>query len=86
MPFVGERLAKKIWEIVQTGHLQRLDHLDEKTDAMDLFCNLWGAGPKTAEAWVAKVGMLGKPWEGGCLSQWFPYIKLGSLNSANKLH
>ncbi|CAB4004769.1 DNA polymerase lambda-like, partial [Paramuricea clavata] len=54
LPFVGERLANKIWEIVQTGHLQRLDHLDAKTDAMELFCNLWGAGPKTAETWVAK--------------------------------
>ena len=55
LPFVGERLANKIWEIVQTGHLKRLDHLDAKTDAVELFCNLWGAGPKTAETWVTKV-------------------------------
>ncbi|XP_028395240.1 DNA polymerase lambda-like [Dendronephthya gigantea] len=54
LPFVGERLANKIWEIVQTGHLRRLENLDPKTNSVDLFCNLWGAGPKTAETWVAK--------------------------------
>ena len=55
MPFVGERLAKKIWEIIETGHLRRLDHLDPKMDAINLFADVWGAGPKTAEVWVAQV-------------------------------
>ena len=54
LPFVGERLAKKIWEIVQTGHLRRLDHVDPKQDAINLFVGVWGAGPTAAEAWVSQ--------------------------------
>lgn len=54
LPFVGERLAKKIWEIVQTGHLRRLDHVDPKQEAINLFAGVWGAGPTTAEAWVSQ--------------------------------
>ncbi|EDO35929.1 predicted protein [Nematostella vectensis] len=54
LPFVGERLAKKIWEIVQTGHLRRLDFIDPKTEAINLFSGVWGAGPKAAELWVSK--------------------------------
>lgn len=54
LPFVGEKLAKKIWEIVETGHLRRLDHIDPKTEAVNLFADVWGAGPKTAEVWVSK--------------------------------
>lgn len=54
LPFVGERLAKKIWEIVQTGHLRRLDHVDPKQEALNLFVGVWGAGPTTAEAWISQ--------------------------------
>lgn len=54
LPFVGERLAKKIWEIVQTGHLRRLDHVDPNQDAINLFVGVWGAGPTAAEAWVSQ--------------------------------
>ena len=54
LPFVGERLAKKIWEIVETGHLRRLDHVDPKQEAINLFAGVWGAGPATAEAWVSQ--------------------------------
>ncbi|KAK3696878.1 hypothetical protein QZH41_003639 [Actinostola sp. cb2023] len=54
LPFVGEKLAKKIWEIVETGHLRRLDHIDPKIDTINLFTDVWGAGPKTAEIWVSK--------------------------------
>lgn len=54
LPFVGERLAKKIWEIVETGHLRRLDHVDPKQEAINLFVGVWGAGPTTAEAWVSQ--------------------------------
>lgn len=54
LPFVGEKLAKKIWEIVETGHLRRLDHIDPKIEAINLFADVWGAGPKTAEIWVSK--------------------------------
>jgi DNA polymerase lambda len=52
--FVGGKLAKKIWEIVETGHLRRLDHLDPKIEAINLFTDVWGAGPTTAELWVSK--------------------------------
>ena len=54
LPFVGERLAKKIWEVVQTGHLRRLDHVDPKQEAINLFVGVWGAGPTTAEAWLSQ--------------------------------
>ncbi|KAJ7394296.1 hypothetical protein OS493_000098 [Desmophyllum pertusum] len=46
LPFVGERLAKKIWEIVQTGHLRRLDHVDPKQEALNLFVGVWVLGPQ----------------------------------------
>ena len=49
-----KQLAKKIWEIVETGHLRRLDHVDPKQDAINLFVGVWGAGPTTAEAWVSQ--------------------------------
>ena len=52
---MGERLAKKVWEIIETGHLQRLDHVDPKVELLKLFIGVWGAGPKTAEQWIAKV-------------------------------
>ena len=58
LPFVGDRLAKKIWEIIETGHLRRLDHIDPKVELLNKFSGVWGAGPKTAEQWVAQVSVL----------------------------
>ena len=58
LPFVGERLAKKIIEILETGHLRRLDHMDPNIGVINLFNDVWGAGPKTAETWVAQVKLL----------------------------
>ena len=55
LPFIGDRLAKKIWEIVETGHLRRLDHIDEKSELINKFAGVWGAGPSTAATWVAQV-------------------------------
>ena len=55
LPFIGERLAKKISEILETGHLRRLDHLDPNLDIINKFNAVWGAGPKTAETWLAQV-------------------------------
>jgi len=54
LPFIGERLAKKIAEILETGHLRRLDHLDPNLDIINKFNAVWGAGPKTAETWLAQ--------------------------------
>jgi len=43
---VGHRLAEKIWEIVESGQLRKLDELTslEETKALELFTNVWGAG------------------------------------------
>ncbi|PAA91213.1 hypothetical protein BOX15_Mlig013423g1 [Macrostomum lignano] len=56
LPGVGSRLADKIWEIAQSGRLAKLDCLssDETVAALKLFTSLWGAGPVTAQAWVAQ--------------------------------
>ena len=46
VPGVGRRLAEKVWEIVQSGELRKLDEIasSEETKALQLFTNLWGAG------------------------------------------
>ncbi|XP_065071348.1 DNA polymerase lambda-like isoform X1 [Rhopilema esculentum] len=54
LPFIGDRLAIKIAEIIETGHLRRLDHLDPNIEIINKFADVWGAGPKTAEKWVAQ--------------------------------
>ena len=40
---------------METGHLRRLDHLDPNIEIINKFADVWGAGPKTAETWVAQV-------------------------------
>ena len=55
MPAVGKRLADKIWEIVSSGHLRRLDHIDEKQAMVDMFGKIWGVGPTCAQRFVALV-------------------------------
>ena len=55
MPAVGKRLADKIWEIVNSGHLRRLDHIDEKQAVIDMFGKIWGVGPTCAQRFVALV-------------------------------
>ncbi|XP_078269420.1 DNA polymerase lambda isoform X2 [Rhinoraja longicauda] len=51
IPGIGKRLAEKIWEILQTGHLRKLDNLDESVSVLGTFANIWGAGVKTAQMW-----------------------------------
>ena len=58
LPFVGGRLAEKVWEIIETGHLRRLDHIDEKSELINKFAAVWGAGPSAATTWVAQVTTL----------------------------
>ncbi|KAF8475599.1 putative DNA polymerase POL4 [Kalaharituber pfeilii] len=55
LPFVGERLAKKIEEIVFTNHLKRLEYANlEPHDALlKLFMGIYGAGPVQARRWIA---------------------------------
>ena len=55
LPAVGKRLADKIWEIVSSGHLRRLDHIDEKESVADMFGKIWGVGPTCAQRFVALV-------------------------------
>ena len=51
---VGKKLADKIIEILESGKLRKLDELSSNEDlkTIDLFTNLWGAGPTTAQNWV----------------------------------
>ena len=56
LPFVGERLANKIHEIITSGHLRRLDNVDhEKEKTIELFTGIHGVGTTTAQQFYAKV-------------------------------
>ena len=56
LPFVGERLANKIYEIITSGHLRRLDNVDhEKEKAIEMFKGIHGVGTTTAQHFYAKV-------------------------------
>uniref|UniRef100_A0A2R5LF19 DNA polymerase lambda n=1 Tax=Ornithodoros turicata TaxID=34597 RepID=A0A2R5LF19_9ACAR len=54
LPNIGQRLADKIWEIVQQGKLRKLEQFQsqENVSALNLFNKIWGVGPATAERWV----------------------------------
>lgn len=54
LPGIGEKLAEKIWEIIESGELRKLDELtgQEEVQALKLFTNIWGAGTTTARTWV----------------------------------
>ncbi|NXT76401.1 DPOLL polymerase, partial [Zapornia atra] len=51
IPGIGKRMAEKILEILDTGHLRKLDHISESVPVLELFSNIWGAGVKTAQMW-----------------------------------
>ncbi|XP_034717393.1 DNA polymerase lambda isoform X1 [Etheostoma cragini] len=51
IPGIGKRMADKIDEIMESGHLRKLDHLGEAVPVLELFTNIWGAGVKTAQLW-----------------------------------
>ena len=56
LPFVGERLANKIYEIITSGHLRRLDQVDqEKEKVITMFKGIHGVGATTAQQFYAKV-------------------------------
>ncbi|XP_029950997.1 DNA polymerase lambda [Salarias fasciatus] len=48
---IGKRMADKIDEIMESGHLRKLDHIGEAVPVLELFSNIWGAGTKTAQLW-----------------------------------
>ncbi|XP_034235313.1 DNA polymerase lambda-like [Thrips palmi] len=53
LPGVGDKIASKVWEILETGRLRKVSEVceDSKTKVLQLFTNIWGVGPSTAEAW-----------------------------------
>ena len=54
IPFIGQRLAAKIEEIVWTNKLRRLDntHLDPNAKVLQTFIGIYGAGLKQATKWI----------------------------------
>lgn len=57
LPGVGNKIALKVWEIVETGCLRKVSEVcgDKKTQVLELFTNIWGVGPSTAETWYQQV-------------------------------
>ncbi|XP_074855399.1 DNA polymerase lambda isoform X2 [Carettochelys insculpta] len=51
IPGVGKRMAEKVVEILESGHLRKLDHISESVPVLEIFSNIWGAGAKTAQMW-----------------------------------
>lgn len=51
IPGIGKRMADKIMEIMESGHLRKLDHIGEEVPVLEMFTNIWGAGAKTAQMW-----------------------------------
>ncbi|KAI1896829.1 hypothetical protein AGOR_G00098890 [Albula goreensis] len=48
---IGKKMAEKINEIMESGHLRKIDHIGEAVPVLELFNNIWGAGAKTAQLW-----------------------------------
>ncbi|CAL4114904.1 unnamed protein product [Meganyctiphanes norvegica] len=50
---IGERLADKIAEIVESGKLRKVAEVcdSEEAKSLETFMGVWGAGPTTAKAW-----------------------------------
>ncbi|KAL2086757.1 hypothetical protein ACEWY4_017816 [Coilia grayii] len=51
IPGIGHKMANKIVEIMESGHLRKLDQLGEDVPVLELFTNIWGVGAKTAHLW-----------------------------------
>jgi len=53
LPGIGESLAKKIWEIIDTGSLEKLEDFQSSDyiRTIQLFGNVWGCGPHIAKQW-----------------------------------
>ena len=54
LPSVGDRLASHIVEIVQTGNLERTDHLSPEYEIVRQFMKIYGVGPTKAAEFVQK--------------------------------
>ncbi|XP_025021014.1 DNA polymerase lambda isoform X1 [Python bivittatus] len=51
IPGIGKQMAEKIVEILESGHLRKLDHISDSVSVLELFSNIWGAGVKTSQMW-----------------------------------
>ncbi|XP_029466081.1 DNA polymerase lambda [Rhinatrema bivittatum] len=51
IPGIGKRMAEKIEEILESGHLRKLDYISESVPVLEVFSNIWGVGVKTAQMW-----------------------------------
>ena len=53
LPGIGKALADKIMEMVENGRIKKVEEVcsSEKVKVLSLFSDVWGAGPKTAQAW-----------------------------------
>ncbi|KAK3911849.1 DNA polymerase lambda [Frankliniella fusca] len=52
LPGLSDKMARKVWEILETGSLKVSKVCeDSKTIALEIFTNIWGVGPSTAENW-----------------------------------
>uniref|UniRef100_A0A1B6LW89 DNA polymerase n=1 Tax=Graphocephala atropunctata TaxID=36148 RepID=A0A1B6LW89_9HEMI len=53
---VGAKMASKVMEVISTGKIRKVQELceTEQSRVLDLFSNVWGAGPSTANAWYIK--------------------------------
>ncbi|TGO54040.1 hypothetical protein BOTNAR_0279g00140 [Botryotinia narcissicola] len=56
IPKIGQRIAKKIEEIVLTGHLRRLDHAEAEPDnkILKIFMGIYGVNYKLASKWISQ--------------------------------
>lgn len=53
--FVGERMADKIWEIISSGNLRRLENVDQEREVViSLFTKIHGVGLQTAQQLYAQ--------------------------------
>ncbi|KAK2815762.1 hypothetical protein Q5P01_026229 [Channa striata] len=51
IPGIGKSMADKIDEIMESGHLRKLDYIGDAVPVLEVFTNIWGAGAKTAQMW-----------------------------------
>ena len=56
IPFIGQRLAAKIEEIVWTNKLRRLDNatMEPNTEVLQMFMGIYGVGLKQASKWIGQ--------------------------------
>jgi DNA polymerase lambda len=56
LPGLGEKMATKVWELLETGKLQKAEEICETEEAqtLALFNGVWGVGPTTAHQWFSQ--------------------------------